>query len=135
MIAIIRMSTNGDEKALWAAINEKKDILQAALQQHGRLLYLTRRVGMKEASLFVHTTNVNSLIDLIATELSHLEGVETVCLTQLFRPRFFPVPRDTSDMKRFVVTLQVNPRQLESQVIVSLGFWFLELKTQLIELC
>ena len=109
MIWIIRLKTDGEAKKLWADIIDRKDSLQEALGKKGRLLYLAKRVGFNEASLFVHADDLNSVSELVVDHMSQLEGVSGTRIIHLFRPRFFPVPEDTYDMKRFVVSIKVSP--------------------------
>ncbi len=111
MIVIVRMLTDSDAKKLWDSIIFQKDLLQSSLDKKGRLLYLTKRVGCNEASLFIHTNDLNGVIDLVLGPLGKIEGVTDISIIHLLRPRFFPVPKDTYGMKRFVITAKVNPQQ------------------------
>ncbi|MFC1591492.1 hypothetical protein ACFL43_03100 [Thermodesulfobacteriota bacterium] len=109
MVSVIRMLTEGDAKDMWAAIVDRKDALQSALGKKGRLLYLTKRADFNEASLFVHANDSNSVSELAIGYLAKIEGVSAVSTMNLYRPRFFPVPEDTSDLKRFVVAIKAEP--------------------------
>lgn len=110
MILIVRMLTDGEAQKMWAAIIDQKDSLQSTLGKKGRLLYLTKRVGVNEASLFVHANDLNAVIDLIISRLGKIEAISAISIINLFRPRFFPVPKDTSDKKRFVITVKADPK-------------------------
>jgi hypothetical protein len=110
MILIIKMLSDSTAKKMWDGILHQKDALQADLGKKGRLLYLTKRMGYNEACLFVHAKDSGSVIELILEHLSKLDGLSSICIAHLFRPRFFPVPKDTYGLKRFVVTAKVSPR-------------------------
>ena len=110
MILIVKMLGDTSAKKLWDSIIRQQDDLQAVLGRQGKLLYLTKRRGYNEACLFVHVKDSGSIIELVADHLSKIEGLSSLCIAHLFRPRFFPVPKDTSDMKRFVITAKVSPK-------------------------
>ena len=110
MISIIRMLTNGESNQLWSTIIDQKDPLQSALDTKGRLLYLTKRAGFNEASLLVHTNDLNALTELMIAHLSTMKEISAISVIHLFRPKFFPIPKDTSHMKRFVITIKAKPK-------------------------
>ena len=110
MILIVKMLGDNIAKKMWDSIIRQQDELQSALGKKGKLLYLTKRRGYNEACLFVHVRDSGNIIDLVAEHLSKIEGVSSLCIAHLFRPRFFPVPRDTYDLKRFVITAKVRPK-------------------------
>jgi len=112
MISIIRMLTHGEAKEMWSTIIGQKDSLQSALGKNGRLLYLTKRVDFSEASLFVHTNDLNAITELVIGHLSKIRAVSAISIIHLFRPKFFPIPKDTSNMKRFVITIKAKPKHL-----------------------
>lgn len=112
MIVIIRMLTDDAGKNLWDKIIDKKDALQGALQNRGRLLYLSKRKGHNEASLFVHAKDSNVINELISNHLSKIESVSAIWLIHLYKPRFFPLPSDTTNLKRFTITAKVKPKYL-----------------------
>ena len=107
------MSTDSDISKMWSAIVAQKDLLQSALNKNGQLLYLTKRVGFNEASLFVHAKDLNSIINIITDPLSSLDEISAISITHLFKPRFFPVPKDTYNLKRFVICLKVRANSLK----------------------
>ncbi len=113
MILIVRLSNDGDANKMWSAIIDQKDLLQSALGKKGRLLYLTNRVGFNEASLFIHATDFNSIIKLVTDHLNILDEVSAISITHLYKPRFFPLPKDTYNLKRFIVNLNVHPKSLK----------------------
>ena len=110
MILIVKMLGDANAKKMWDSIVREQDELQSVLGRKGKLLYLTKRRGYNEACLFVHVKDSGSIIELVADHLSKIEGLSSLCIAHLFRPRFFPVPKDTSDMKRFVITAKVSPK-------------------------
>jgi len=113
MVLIVRMSTDGDAKKLWSAILGQKNSIQSALGKNGQLLYLTKRVGFNEASLYIHTKDFNSIINLVTEHLNILDEVSAIRIIHLLKPRFFPVPKDTYNLKRFIISLKVHPRSLK----------------------
>ena len=112
MIFIIRTQTESDPKKLWLSIIEQKEALQKTLQKSGRLLYLTKRAEFNEASLFIHASNSSDIVDMLVNNVSSIEGVSNISIIPLYRPRFFPLPKDTSDMKHFVISAKVQPKHL-----------------------
>lgn len=104
----------GDDEngQLWDEVVRQKDKLQESLQDKGRLLYLTKRVGYNGASLFIHLKDQGIIADLVTEQLSKIKGVSRGWAVPLYRPRFFPLPKDTHNMKRFVVTLKIAPAHL-----------------------
>jgi translation elongation factor EF-1beta len=113
MILIIRMSTDGDAKKMWSAIMEQKDSMQSALGKNGQLLYLTKRIEFNEASLYIHTSDIMSIINLVTEHLSTVDEVSAISIIHLIKPRFFPVPKDTYNLKRFIISLKVHPKSLK----------------------
>ncbi|MBN2109056.1 MAG: hypothetical protein JW832_16640 [Deltaproteobacteria bacterium] len=110
MILIVKMLGDTNAKRMWDAIIRQQDDLQSSLGRKGKLLYLSKRRGYNEACLFIHVKDSGSVIELVVEHLSKIEGISSLCIAHLFRPRFFPVPKDTYDMKRYVITAKVNPR-------------------------
>src|SRR3989339_347396 len=108
MIVIIRMLTDDASKNLWDEIAHRKEDLQKVLQDRGRLLYLSKRKGHNEASLFVHAKDSNVINELITGHLSKVKSVSAIWVIHLFKPRFFPIPSDTIDLKRFVITAKIK---------------------------
>ena len=99
---------------IWNYIIEHKAELQAAIEGKGRLLYLTRLAKISkrgDVSLLVHMSEQNELADFVANHLSKIEGVTSIWIINLFKPVFYPLPRDTKHFKRFAVTVNTVPRQ------------------------
>jgi hypothetical protein len=136
VIAIVRMLSEEQGKKMrdfvaahkkatriWDHIVEHKDELQAAIEGKGCLLYLTRlakKARRGDLSLFVHMSEPNELADFIANHLSKIEGITSIWIIDLFKPVFYPLPKDTRRHKRFAITLNSIP-QLTSEVYESLG--------------
>ncbi|MFH1226750.1 MAG: hypothetical protein V1701_02465 [Planctomycetota bacterium] len=112
MIAIVMLL--GDEKGalLWDQVISQKDEIAGILGEKGRLLYMTKRTGYNGVSLLVHIKEQEAVADLVSNRLSKIAGVNRLWVTPLYRPRFFPLPKDTHQFKRFVVTLKVTPSEL-----------------------
>ena len=109
MILIVKMLGDMHAQKMWDSIIDQQDELQSVLCKKGKLLYLSKRRGYNEACLFVHVKESGSIIELVVDHLSKTDGISSLCIANLFRPRFFPVPKDTYNMKRFVITAKVNP--------------------------
>ncbi|MEK7448497.1 MAG: hypothetical protein AAB019_03330 [Planctomycetota bacterium] len=116
MILIVRILAHAQMESehdsltpVWDEIINQKENLQTTLQDKGRLLYLTKRIGYNEASLFVHVKDAQVITELITSHLAKIKGVSGIWVIQLFKPKFFPLPRDTHLMKRFVITAKVEP--------------------------
>jgi translation elongation factor EF-1beta len=114
MILIIRMSTDVDAKKMLSAIMEQKDSMQSALGKNGKLLYLTKRIECNEANLYIHTSDIMSIINLVTEHLSTVDEVSAISIVHLIKPRFFPVPKDTYNFKRFIISLKVHPKSLKA---------------------
>ena len=107
MIAIILMTADEKAGSLFDNVVKQKDELQKALKESGRLLYITKRKEANGASIILHLKDQQIITDLISGYLGQIKGVLRIWVVPLFRPRFFPLPKDTKGMKRFVITLKV----------------------------
>jgi hypothetical protein len=113
MINIIRIQTQEQPEQLWDRILDKKDELQSALANNGKILYLSKRSKYNEASMFVHTRDTNVLGDFIAMHLAKLDGVTGIWVINMVKPIFFPLPKGAaSQMKRYTVTVKSFPPRL-----------------------
>jgi hypothetical protein len=112
MIAIVRMQSQGSPEAIWDHILNHKDELQANIRDQGQLLYLSKRAEHEDTSLFVHSKNLDFLGDFLADHLGKIEALTGIWVIDLLRPKFFPLPKDTSGLMRFAITLRVFPRNL-----------------------
>jgi len=113
MIVIIRIHSQKEIKYAWDELVKQKDEIQSQLGNKSHLLYLTKRMGYhNEASLLVDVEDQAGLRDLIVNHLSKIKGVDGFSLHQLYSPKFYPLPHDTRDLKRFTVILKVDPSSL-----------------------
>jgi hypothetical protein len=91
----------------------QKDELQKGMEGKGRLLYLSKRAKHEDVSLFIHTPNPDVLGDFIADHLSKIEHLTSSWVINMIKPVFYPLPKDTKNMKRFIITLKVFPKNLK----------------------
>ncbi len=76
------------------------------------MLFLSRRAKHEDVSLFVHVADPDVLGSLIADQLSKIEGLTGCWIISMLKPIFFPLPRDTSKMRRSTITVKVFPPRL-----------------------
>jgi DNA-binding Lrp family transcriptional regulator len=77
-----------------------------------KLLYLTQRSHENEISVILDIKNTDALGDFITRHLSTLDNIKGVRIFNLIRPRFFPIPKDTSmDYKRFAIAIKADPKE------------------------
>ena len=50
--------------------------------------------------------------DLVVSHLAKIKGVDNFVIHHLFKPKFYPLPRDTKEYMRFVINLKVEPPYL-----------------------
>jgi hypothetical protein len=112
MISIIVIQAQENPERLWNNILENKDKLQNAIGNKGRLLYLSKRRNYSEADLSVHVAEPNILGKFIAHELAKIEEVTSLWMVNMLQPDFFPLPKDTKQMKRYIITLKIFPNRL-----------------------
>lgn len=110
MISLIRMKSLSGRVILWDEILRHKDKLQSSLEGKGQMLYLSKRVRHSDLSLFVHSVDTDILGEFIAEHLIKIEQIEDIWVIHLIEPAFYPLPKDTKDMKRFTITLKVFPQ-------------------------
>jgi len=114
MICIIRIQSLEKPELLWDEIIAHKDMLQKAISNKGKLLYISKRRKYNEVSLFVHVTDPNFLGDFVALHLAKIPGVSGIWLINMMKPVFFPLPKDTAGMTRYTVTVKTySPRLSE----------------------
>lgn len=112
MISLIRIQTQEKPDLLWNEVLSKRERLQEALGNKGRLLYVSKRYNYNEASIFVHATDTNVLANFISDHLSKLNGVTAIWLINMLKPVFFPFGKETDQVKRYTITLKVFPSRL-----------------------
>jgi hypothetical protein len=113
MISIIITQAQENPELLWKGIIENKNRLQNAFGNKGRLLYLSRRRNYNEANLSVHVADPNILGEFIAHNLAKLQEVTSLWVVNMLQPSFFPLPKDTRHMKRYIITLKIFPGRLD----------------------
>ncbi len=107
MISIIRLNAQERKGRICDLVMAQLDYLQERLKDKGRLLYLSKRAKHEDVSLFIHTIDPNYLGDFIAEELSTINHVTGIWTVHLIKPIFFPLPKDTKNMKRYAFSLKV----------------------------
>ena len=113
MISSIITQAQENPEILWDGIIENKDRLQNAFGNKGKLLYLSKRYNYNEANLSVHVADPNILGEFISHNLAKIEPVTSIWVVNMLRPNFFPLPRDTKHMKRYIITLKIFPARLD----------------------
>ncbi len=112
MIAIVRMKAQERPESLWDYVVTHTEELQDKLRERGRLLYISRRAKHEDVSLFVHVADSDVLGSVIADELGGIQDLTGCWVINMLKPVFFPLPKDTRKMERYVVTLRVFPSHL-----------------------
>jgi hypothetical protein len=113
MINIVRLQSQETKEKICDVIMSQIDELQDSIKGKGQLLYLSKRIKHKDVSLFIHTSDPGVLGDFIAERLNHIENITDIWVINMIKPVFFPLPKDTKDMKRFTITLKVFPKKLK----------------------
>jgi hypothetical protein len=113
MLIIIRIHSKGPIEPVWDRIIKQQEPIQKAFADKCHLLYLTKRLGFnREASLFVDLSDESILGDLVVSHLAKIKGVDNFVIHHLFKPKFYPLPRDTKEYRRFVINLKVETPHL-----------------------
>ena len=120
MIAIVRLKSQEHKDKVCDYIESKLDDFQKSIEGKGRLLYLSERAKHEDVSLFIHTLDSDVLGDFIADHLSKIEDITGAWIINMIKPLFYPLPRDTKNMKRFTITLKVFPKNLK-EIYLSLA--------------
>lgn len=113
MINIVRLQAQEQKERICDVIMSRIDELQDNIRGKGQLLYLSKRIKHRDVSLFIHTNDPSDLGDFIAEQLNNIEGITDIWVINMIKPVFFPLPKDTRDMKRFTITLKVFPKKLK----------------------
>jgi hypothetical protein len=109
MLIIIRIHSKGPIETIWDEIIRQQEPIQKAFADKCHILYLTKRQGFSnEASLFVDVSDDSTLSDLVVHHLSKIKDIENFIIHHLLRPKFYPLPRDTKEYKRFIINLKVG---------------------------
>ena len=113
MLIIVRIHSKGPIETVWDGIIKQQESIEKAFADKCHLLYLTKRLGFhKEVSLFVDVADDSILGDLIVSHLAKIKGVDNFVIHHLFKPKFYPLPRDTKEYRRFVINLKVEAQHL-----------------------
>ena len=113
MISIIRLQSQEKKVRICDFVMAHLDELQKGVQNRGQLLYLTKRAKHEDVSLFIHTVNPDFLGDFITEKLNKIEHVTGIWAIHLIKPIFYPLPKDTKEMKRYAISLKVFPGHLK----------------------
>ena len=107
MISIIRLQSQERKERICDDVMAHLDELQESIKEGGQLLYLTKRARHEDVSLFIHTVNPDLLGDFIAEDLNKIEHVTGIWAIHMIKPVFYPLPKDTKNMKRYAISLRV----------------------------
>jgi hypothetical protein len=113
MINIIRLKSQERKNLICDVIVSHLNDLQESIKGKGHLLYLSKRARHEDVSLFIHTTDPSVLGDFIAEHLNRIEHITDIWVINMIKPVFYPLPKDTSDLKRYTITLKVFPKSLK----------------------
>jgi hypothetical protein len=113
MISIIRLKSQERKERICDLVMAQLDELQESIKDKELLLYLTKRAKHEDVSFFIHTVDPNFLGDFIAESLNKIEHVTGIWAIHLIKPIFYPLPKDTKNMKRFAISLKVFIKNLK----------------------
>jgi len=113
MITIIRLKSQERKERICDLVMAQMNELQESIKGKGQLLYLSKRVKHEDVSLFIHTVDPNVLGDFIVGHLNGVEHITDIWVINMIKPIFYPLPKDTGNMKRFTITLKVFPKNLK----------------------
>jgi DNA-binding Lrp family transcriptional regulator len=79
------------------------------------IVYLTHRSLQEDISIILDAKNMDSVADFVAEHLAPMKEVAAIRIMGLMKPRFFPLPKESSrELKRFTVSVSVEPNEFES---------------------
>jgi len=113
MIYIIRLKSQERKEKICDYVMSQMGELQESIKGKGQLLYLSKRAKHEDVSLFVHTVDTDVLGEFIAEHLNKIEHITDIWVINMIKPVFYPLPRDTKNMKRFAITLKVFTKNLK----------------------
>jgi translation elongation factor EF-1beta len=113
MISIIRLKSQERKEKICDYVMSQVNELQESIKGKGQLLYLSKRAKHEDISLFVHMVDPDILGDFIAEHLNKIEDVTGIWVINMIKPLFYPLPKDTKNMKRFAITMKVFPKNLK----------------------
>ena len=109
MVIIVRIHSKGPIETIWDEIIRQQEPIRKAFADKCHVLYLTKRQGFSnEASLFVDVSDDATLSDLVVHHLAKIKDIENFIIYHLFRPKFYPLPHDTKEYRRFIINLKVE---------------------------
>ena len=109
MLIIIRIHSKGPIETIWDEIIKQQEPLQKAFGDKCNILYLSKRQGFSnEASLFADVSDHSILGDLVVHHLAKIKNVENFIIHHLLKPKFYPLPPDTKEYRRFIINLKVG---------------------------
>jgi translation elongation factor EF-1beta len=113
MISIIRLKSQERKERICDYVMSQASELQESIKGKGQLLYLSKRAKHEDVSLFVHMVDPDILGDFIAQHLNKIEDVTGIWVINMIKPVFYPLPKDTKNMKRYAITMKVFPKNLK----------------------
>jgi len=113
MISIIRLNSQERKERICDFVMAQLDELRESVKDKGQLLYLTKRGRHEDVSLFIHTIDPNFLGDFIAEHLNKIEHLTGIWVIHMIKPIFYPLPKDTKNMKRYAISLKVFIKNLK----------------------
>lgn len=113
MISIIRLKSQERKERICDYVMSQVNELQESIKGKGQLLYLSKRAKHEDVSLFVHMVDPDILGDFIAEHLNKIEHVTGIWVINMIKPVFYPLPKDTKNMKRYAITVKVFPKNLK----------------------
>lgn len=113
MISIIRLKSQEKKERICDYVMSQVNELQESIKGKGQLLYLSKRAKHEDVSLFVHMVDPDILGDFIAEHLNKIEHVTGIWVINMIKPVFYPLPKDTKNMKRYAITVKVFPKNLK----------------------
>jgi len=113
MISIIRLKSQERKERICDYVMSQVNELQESIKGKGQLLYLSKRARHEDISLFIHMVDPDILGDFIAEHLNKIEDITGIWVINMIKPVFYPLPKDTKNMKRFAITMKVFPKNLK----------------------
>ena len=113
MISIIRLQSQERKERICDFVMAQLDELQESIKGRGQLLYLTKRAKHEDVSLFIHTVDHDFLGDFIAENLTKIQHITGIWVIHMIKPIFYPLPKDTRNMRRYAISLKVFTNNLK----------------------
>jgi hypothetical protein len=108
MMLILRLHPKYELKKVWDFVEKEfkdyqsKDILP---------LFASHLEHRNHVSLLIETDNMDSIADMLATDVGNCDEVTRTRTINLMKPAFFPVPRDIPEgLSRYMTMLEVRPK-------------------------